>query len=163
MSATELTELMVRQAGELQPFAVSLTQDRESAKDLCQETIYRALSNIDKYQLGTNPRSWLCTIMRNIFINDYRRQKRNPQVHVDDDRLVLFQGAGGETILSAISKKEIELAVRSLPGIFHAAFSLYVQGFKYHEIAALLQEPVGTIKSRIHIARKTLKEQIKRN
>lgn len=164
MSIIELTTLMVDQSKSLQPFAVSLTKDKETAKDLCQETMYRALSNIEKYQMGTNLKSWLYTIMRNIFINDYRKSKRQPTISADE--MVVSNNmfhATQNTALSIIETKEIEQAVYLLPAIFRSAFVLYVHGYKYHEIADILREPLGTIKSRIHFARKTLKEQINKN
>ena len=76
MSAAEFNELLVSNADPLKPFAVSLTRDQEIAKDLFQETLYKALANQNKYSTGTNIRAWLFTIMRNIFINDYRRKAK---------------------------------------------------------------------------------------
>jgi len=164
MSIIELTTLMVDQSKSLQPFAVSLTKDKETAKDLCQETMFRALSNIEKYQMGTNLKSWLYTIMRNIFINDYRKAKRQPTAYADEMMAANnMKHATNNLAWSIIETKEIEQAVYLLPAIFRSAFILYVQGYKYHEIAEILNEPLGTIKSRIHFARKTLKEQINKN
>ena len=74
MSAAEFNDLLLSNADPLKPFAVSLTHDQEIAKDLFQETLYKALANRDKYSTGTNIKAWLFTIMRNIFINDYRRK-----------------------------------------------------------------------------------------
>ena len=74
MSASEFNELLIGNTGPLKPFAISLTNDHELAKDLFQETMFKALANRDKYNMGTNIRAWLFTIMRNIFINDYRRK-----------------------------------------------------------------------------------------
>ena len=76
MSAAEFNELLLNNAGPLRPFAISLTNDHEVAKDLFQETLYKALANRDKYSTGTNIKAWLFTIMRNIFINDYRRRAK---------------------------------------------------------------------------------------
>lgn len=164
MSTTELSALMVSHTQYLQPFAVSLTQDREQAKDLCQETMYRALSNIDKYQIGTNLKSWLYTIMRNIFINDYRKKKRQPNATGDELTISnVMEHAATNAAINNIARKEIEQAIHLLPAIFRSAFMLYVQGYKYNEIAEILNEPLGTIKSRIHFARKTLKAQISKN
>ncbi len=164
MSTAELNALLVSHTQYLQPFAVSLTQDRESAKDLCQETIYRALTNIDKYQMGTNLKSWLYTIMRNIFINDYRKKKRQP-VASGDESLLLYKVDTNATdsAYKKLAKKEIEQVISLLPPIFRTSFLLYVEGYKYNEIADMLKEPLGTIKSRIHFARKTLQKQIQRN
>jgi RNA polymerase sigma-70 factor (ECF subfamily) len=164
MSTAELNALLVSHTQYLQPFAVSLTQDRESAKDLCQETIYRALTNIDKYQIGTNLKSWLYTIMRNIFINDYRKKKRQP-IASGDESLLLYKVDSNTTdsAYKRLAKKEIDQVIHLLPPIFRTSFLLYVEGYKYNEIAEILNEPLGTIKSRIHFARKTLQKQIQRN
>lgn len=74
MSTVEFYNLLDKQTQTLQNFAYSLTKDSEDAKDLCQETAFRALSNKDKFQPGTNFKAWLITIMKNIFINNYRRK-----------------------------------------------------------------------------------------
>src|ERR1041385_5769444 len=76
MAAVEFNQLLVNNAEFLKPFAITLTRDSEAAKDLFQETLYRALANKDKYSVGTNIKAWLYTIMRNIFINNYRRKAK---------------------------------------------------------------------------------------
>ncbi len=76
MSSAEFNTLLLSNADFLKPFAITLTKDAESAKDLYQETMFRALSNQEKYLAGTNIRAWLYTIMRNIFINNYRRKSK---------------------------------------------------------------------------------------
>jgi RNA polymerase sigma-70 factor (ECF subfamily) len=73
MSTIDFNQMLLNNAEFLKPFAVTLTRDNETAKDLYQETLFRALSNKDKYNAGTNIKAWLYTIMRNIFINNYRR------------------------------------------------------------------------------------------
>ena len=80
MSNAEFTLLLTENADFLKPFAINLTKDHEAAKDLFQETLYRALSNKDKYNVGTNIKAWLYTIMRNIFINDYRKKAKQSVV-----------------------------------------------------------------------------------
>lgn len=156
--------MLVSHTQYLHPFAVSLTQDRESAKDLCQETIYRALVNIEKYQVGTNLKSWLYTIMRNIFINDYRKKKRQPIASGDESLLLhKIDLVTSDSTYEKLAKKEIEQVIYLLPPIFRTSFLLYVEGYKYSEISEMLNEPLGTIKSRIHFARKTLQKQIQRN
>ena len=80
MSNAEFSLLLTENAEFLRPFAINLTKDHESAKDLYQDTLYRAISNKDKYNVGTNIKAWLYTIMRNIFINDYRRKAKQSTV-----------------------------------------------------------------------------------
>ena len=76
MSVKEFNAVLLENADFLKPFAVNLTKDNETANDLYQETLYKALANQEKYNVGTNIKAWLFTIMRNIFINDYRRRAK---------------------------------------------------------------------------------------
>lgn len=165
MSTVEFNQSLISNSEYLKPFAMTLTRDMESAKDLIQETLYRALANREKYNAGTNIKAWMYTIMRNIFINNYRRNaKQNtifdntPNDHLLDHNQFTTANAA-ETNLSL---KEIKEAVHHLPDIFKNPFELYFEGYKYHEIADILSEPLGTIKSRIHFARKLLKQQLSR-
>jgi RNA polymerase sigma factor (sigma-70 family) len=163
MSTLEFNQLLVNNAEFLKPFAITLTKDSESAKDLFQETLYRALANRDKYNVGTNIKAWLYTIMRNIFINNYRRKVKQQTIfdNTPNDFLLNYnQSVIPNTAESNLRLKDIQLAVHNLPEIFRNPFLLYFDGFKYHEIADMLAEPLGTIKSRIHFARKLLKSQI---
>jgi RNA polymerase sigma-70 factor (ECF subfamily) len=161
MSTQEYQAMVVANAEGLKPFAITLTRDQEAAQDLYQETLYKALVHKDKYQPGTNIRAWLCTIMRNIFINDYRRNERK-RVIID---AVQYAERHNNYALSAernVRLKEINAAIYHLPAIFKNACDLYLQGYKYNEIALALNEPLGTIKSRIHFARKLLQKQVDR-
>src|SRR6201996_1085878 len=165
MSTLEFNQLLVNNAEFLKPFAITLTKDSESAKDLFQETLYRALANKDKYNVGTNIKAWLYTIMRNIFINNYRRKVKQNTIFDNTPNEFLLnstQMAVPGTVESNLRVKDIQSAIHKLPEIFRNPFLLYFDGFKYHEIAEMLQEPLGTIKSRIHFARKLLKTQIQR-
>src|SRR5699024_5261364 len=165
MSTVEFNRLLTNNSEFLKPFAITLTHDSEREKDLFQETMYRALANKEKYNVGTNIRAWLYTIMRNIFINDYRRKKKRNTVfdYTPNDYLLNSnQKSVTNMAESDIQVKEIEKEINKLPEIFKTPFSMYFTGYKYHEIADKLKEPLGTIKSRIHFARKMLKKQIKR-
>jgi RNA polymerase sigma factor (sigma-70 family) len=159
MGIQEFNSLVINHAEGLRPFAISLTRDHEAAQDLCQETLYKAFQHREKYHAGTNIKAWLCTIMRNIFINEYRRNQRK--------RLVLeavryTQDIAPEAADRNIRMHEIQAALYGLPQVFRNACMLYLQGYKYGEIAVALDEPLGTIKSRIHFARKMLQKQIDR-
>ena len=165
MSTVEFNEILLGNADFLKPFAINLTRDNEAANDLYQETLYKALANHDKYSTGTNIKAWLFTIMRNIFINDYRRKAKQRTIFdsTPNDYLInLKQTAVNNAAETDMRVKEIKKAVQQLPEIFKTPFQLYFDGYKYHEIADVLNEPLGTIKSRIHFARKLLKEQISR-
>jgi len=162
MSSLEFNQLLVNNAEFLKPFAITLTRDSEAAKDLFQETLYRALANKDKYNVGTNIKAWLYTIMRNIFINNYRRKSKQKTIFDSSPNEFLLNNnvAVSETAESNLRLKDIQAAIYNLPELFRNPFLLYFEGFKYHEIADMLREPLGTIKSRIHFARKLLKTQI---
>jgi RNA polymerase sigma-70 factor (ECF subfamily) len=165
MSTVEFNQMLVSNAEFLKPFAATLTRDTEAAKDLFQETLYRALANKEKYNVGTNIKAWLYTIMRNIFINNYRRRSKQNTIldSTPNDFLInLNQASASNEAISKINMKEVHEAIFSLPDIFKNPFLLYYDGFKYHEIADMLNEPLGTIKSRIHFARKLLKAHIDR-
>src|SRR5258705_1696962 len=165
MPSLEFNEILLGNADFLKPFAINLTRDTEAANDLYQETLYKALSNQEKYHAGTNVKAWLFTIMRNIFINDYRRKSRQKTIldSTPNDYLVnLKQATISNAAESELRVKEINKAIRQLPEIFKTPFLLYFDGYKYNEIAAMMKEPLGTIKSRIHFARKLLKEQVSR-
>lgn len=165
MANKEFNNLLVDNSEFLRPFAITLTRDSEAAQDLYQETMYRALVNSDKYNVGTNVKAWLYTIMRNIFINDYRKKaKQNTILDQTVNEAILNNVQSGVvTAESNLALKDIQAAIQALPEIFHTPFMLYFDGYKYHEIADMLQEPLGTIKSRIHFARKLLKEEISLN
>lgn len=166
MAAIDFEYIVSNNADYLKPFALTLTRDFESAKDLTQETLFRALANKEKYNPGTNIKAWLYTIMRNIFINDYRKKSRQNTVFDNTPNDFLLdhnQSAVSNMAESNISLKEAKKAVESLPDIFKQPFVLYVEGYKYNEISSYLNEPLGTVKSRIHFARKLLKTELSRN
>jgi len=165
MSVKEFNAVLLENADFLKPFAVNLTKDNESANDLYQETLYKALANQEKYNVGTNIKAWLFTIMRNIFINDYRRRAKQKTLFdnsATDYLINLKQVSVSNAAESSLRMKEINEAIHQLPEIFKTPFVLYFDGYKYQEIADVLGEPLGTVKSRIHFARKLLKERLTR-
>ena len=164
MSIGEFNEILLNNSAPLKPFAVSLTHDQDAAKDLFQETLYRALANKNKYSTGTNVKAWLFTIMKNIFINDYRRKAKYKTI-VYNTLIDPLHNHGNTTTNGgegSLQVKEFTRAIHHLPQIFRTPFLLYFEGYRYYEIAESLNEPLGTIKSRIHFARKLLKEHISR-
>jgi len=165
MASLEFNQMLVNNSEFLKPFAVTLTRDSDAAQDLYQETLFRALANKDKYNVGTNIKAWLYTIMRNIFINNYRRKAKQNTIFDSTPNDFLLNQAQVSTANAAesiLKLKDIQQAIHHLPEIFRNPFLLYFDGYKYHEIAAMLGEPLGTIKSRIHFARKLLKAQVQR-
>lgn len=165
MATLDFDQQLINNADFLKPFAFTLTRDNETAKDLLQETMYRALANKEKYHVGTNVKAWLYTIMRNIFINNYRRKARQNTIfdNTPNDYLLDYnQTSVSNSAEVSLKLKDIQAAIHNLPDIFKNPFMMYFDGYKYNEIADVLQEPLGTIKSRIHFARKLLKEEISR-
>lgn len=148
----------------LMSFAYQLTSDREAAADLLQDTTLKALDNEDKYTAETNFKGWVFTIMRNIFINNYRRQVRSATV-VDTTEdlyhLNLSQESGLSTPEGSFAAKEISNAIQNFSEEYRVPFSMYVAGYKYSEIADKMGLPLGTVKSRIFFARKRLQTLLK--
>lgn len=149
---------------ELLNFAYKLTADHEEANDLLQETSLKALDNEDKYTDETNFKGWIYTIMRNIFINNYRKALR-AQTYVDttDNQYFLNQGIDVEVDSTEVAYdlKEIRHIVNGLSKEYRVPFAMYVSGFKYREIAERLGLPLGTVKSRIYITRQKLQQDLK--
>lgn len=141
-------------------FAYMLTANREEAKDLLQDTTLKALDNEDKYIDNVNFKGWVFTIMRNIFINNYRRVVRN-QTIIDQTEdlyhLNLPQDSGFASPEGSFTVKEITTAINS----FSEEYPMHVAGYKYHEIAEKMDLPLGTVKSRIFFARQRLQEMLK--
>ena len=140
-------------------FAYMLTSNRDDAYDLLQDTTLKALDNEEKYTNNTNFKGWVFTIMRNIFINNYRRAGRAATVGDTTETLYhlnLSQDSGLETPEGSYSVNEITNAINSFPDEYRIPFSMHVQGYKYNEIAEQMNLPLGTVKSRIFFARKKL-------
>ncbi|MBK5723044.1 RNA polymerase sigma factor [Dysgonomonas sp. Marseille-P4677] len=142
-------------------FALTLTSNREEAKDLLQETTLRALDNKEKYYENVNFKGWVFTIMHNIFVNNYRRVVRS-QTMIDQTEnlyhLNMPQDSGFDTPEGAYTVSEISKVINSFTDEYKVPFTMHVSGFKYEEIALQLSLPIGTVKSRIFFARKRLQE-----
>ncbi len=166
MSSIEFNDSLNRMATLLQSFAYSLTKNTEDARDLYQETAYRAITNREKFRPGTNLKAWLFTIMKNIFINNYRKKvKANTIMDTTDNQYYINSGdnAIGNKAESSIMMKELTGMIDTLDESIRIPFLMHYQGYKYQEIADYLELPLGTVKSRIFFARKDLKLQIKKS
>ncbi|MDE7159636.1 MAG: RNA polymerase sigma factor [Muribaculaceae bacterium] len=145
-------------------FALKLTLDREEARDLVQETNLKALNNEDKFVDNANFKGWMLTIMRNIFINNYRKDTReNTIVDTTEDsyHINMSQEATGDTPESCYAMSEISQLIEQFPKDYRDPFTMHLAGYKYEEIADDLTMPLGTVKSRIFITRKRLREILK--
>lgn len=143
-------------------FAYMLTSNKDDAYDLLQDTTLKALDNEAKYEEGTNFKGWVFTIMRNIFINNYRRTQRSATVVDTTENLYhlnLSQDSGIEAPEGSFHAGEISDAIDSFPDEYRIPFSMHVAGYKYNEIAEHMSLPLGTVKSRIFFARKKLQER----
>lgn len=148
----------------LRSFALKLTLDKDAAHDLVQDTTLKALNNQDKFVDNANFKGWMLTIMRNIFINNYRKSVReNTIIDSSEDlyHLNLKQDSGLETPDGAYAVSEITEILSQFPKDYSEPFSLHVAGYKYEEISDRLSMPLGTVKSRIFFTRKRLREILK--
>ena len=164
MTALEFTYTIDKLSGTLKPYALRLTRDIEDANDLLQETLLKAFSNREKYTDGTNFKAWMYTIMKNTFITNYQRMMRKNTFIDSTDNLHYINSSSASIENSAYSKfamRDINKAIEKLNDVYREPFMMHFSGFKYHEIADKLDIPIGTVKNRIHIARKELKYKLK--
>ncbi|MBD5357578.1 MAG: RNA polymerase sigma factor [Bacteroides sp.] len=148
----------------LRSFAMKLTLNKDEAHDLVQDTTLKALNNAEKFVDNANFKGWMLTIMRNIFINNYRKTAReNTMIDTTEDlyHLNLKQESGFETPDGAYAVNEISEILSGFPEDYREPFSLHVAGYKYEEISDKLSMPLGTVKSRIFFTRKRLREILK--
>lgn len=163
MSAANFSGEINKLQGVLHSFAYKLTKNSEDSKDLYQETAYRALMNEEKFMVGTNMKAWLFTIMRNIFINNYRKKAKTNTI-LDSTDNQFFLNSGGPEVLndanSSMMMNELQSFIDKLDDSVRIPFLMHYYGYKYQEIAEQLDLPLGTIKSRIFFARKELKSAV---
>lgn len=138
-----------------------LTMNREDANDLVQEAAMRGYRFYDKFEPGTNFKGWILTILRNLFINQYRKKKREP-AKVNYEELENFIGAPDiNGAAEEIFGEELQSAIDQLPEEMRTALTLfYVDGFAYKEIAAIMRCPIGTVMSRLYMAKNNLKKKL---
>ncbi|MBD8488690.1 RNA polymerase sigma factor [Echinicola sp. CAU 1574] len=164
MTTLEFSYTLNQHSKSLKPFALRLTKDLDEANDLLQDTVLKAFTNRDKFSDGTNLKAWLYTIMKNTFITNYQRMVRRATFVDTTDNLhyinsgdtAVENGAPGEFAL-----KDINKCIDRLDDVYQVPFMMYFKGWKYQEIAENLDLPIGTVKNRIHIARKILKDDLK--
>ena len=144
----------------LQSFALGLTKNIDDARDLFQETVFKALKNKDKFSMGTNFKAWIMTLMRNTFINEYRRKKRHNVTSAASDSFYFEANTSRSSIkneaTSNLELEELNKMLNSLEDKLRKPFEMYYVGLSYQEISDELNVPLGTIKSRIFFARKEL-------
>lgn len=168
MSATASTfhSEVVNHSHALYPFALNLTRNSDDAKDLVQETVLRSLIYSEKFSSGTNLKAWLYTIMRNVFINNYRRNAKYRVVSdttEDGERIHAYEKTAYNDGETKLTMREIENAMENISPDFSVPFMMHYQGYKYEDIAQTLSLPLGTVKSRIFFARKALQKRLTRH
>ena len=162
---------LMPQIDALMTFAYHLTYNQADADDLVQETYLKAYRFIDKYHQGTNPKAWLFRILKNGFINEYRKKSKRPQ-KVDYDDIVDFSQIDKASYVEKVDLRqiifdemlgdEVTIALNGLPVDFREVILLCdIEGFSYEEIADILEIPIGTVRSRLFRARNMLKEKLK--
>ena len=160
----KLTSKIVGMESELRHFALKLTADQDSANDLVQDCMLKALDNKEKFVHAQNFKGCMYTIMRNLFINNYRRVTREMSM-MDDSysigRQNLLEVEDGERFEYAYDLKELHKVINAVPESMRKPFLMYVAGFKYNEIAEKMGLPIGTIKSRLFFVRKRLQRELK--
>lgn len=161
MTQVQFNNALMSLSDKLHYYALSLTSDSEKANDLLQETFLKALTYRDKFAQNTNFKAWIYTIMKNTFINEYRRNVKTKNtfdgstgdIHLTYTRDKVYPGPD-----SIYSSREISKSIQELEDEYRIPFTMFLEGFKYKEIADELNLPLGTVKSRIFFTRKKLEK-----
>jgi RNA polymerase sigma-70 factor, ECF subfamily len=164
MTALEFNHQLIDLETKLARFALSLTTNKEDAKDLLQETMLKALTYKDQFVQYTNLKAWTYTIMKNTFINNYRRSVRqNTTFDNTKDLYLLNQNKDTSNISpdTSYATLEINRVIDNLDDEFRLPFKMHTEGYKYKEIAQKLELKIGTVKSRIFFTRKKLMDALK--
>jgi len=164
MTVVEFNHQLISLETKLSRFAMSLTSDKEAAQDLLQETYFKALSHRDKFIGYSNLKAWAFTIMKNTFINNYRK-KQKENTHNDTTKNSYFLNMSKDSYSitpdNEYTTQEILKQIDSLQNDFKQPFKMFLEGYKYKEIADKLDLKIGTVKSRIFFTRKKLMKSLK--
>lgn len=163
MTTTEFNHQILSYETNLKRFAISLTSNRDDAEDLVQETYTKAFSYRERLSDYSNLKSWMLSIMKNTFINNYHKASRrySPSDDETHNRMINNIDDEGQTgPESRYTECEILAAVEELDPQYRTPFKMHLKGFKYKEIAASLDLNIGTVKSRIFTARQILMETL---
>lgn len=163
MTNQEFTQQLDKLESLLFSFALRLTRNRQDAQDLMQETSLRAYRHKEKFTVGTNFKSWVSTIMRNTYINRYRKMKSRKHVNqpIEDFSFALeSRNAIPNKGEHDMRMKELKLMLNGIGELYSVPFLMFYRGYEYKEIANHLAIPIGTVKSRIFLARQRMKAAI---
>ncbi len=163
MTAEDFNAKLIQHKSLLKNYALNLTRNSEDAEDLFHDTYLRGIMNKEKFNEATNFRAWMCTIMKNIFINAYRRSTKKMEVFKNTiDGEPFYEATATDKIMNLAAIEDIQNAIDKLRWDYKYCFMKYFEGFKYQEIADELNIPIGNIKTNIFQARKKLKAQLSR-
>lgn len=164
MQTFQLNDVLNEHMPQLRSFAYKFTKDDSEADNLMQDTMLKAVKYADHFKEGTNLKAWLFTILRNTFINEYRREARKNAVITQEEEISsahLMNSASKNVAEGKFAMADIQRSLSKLPKCYYDPFIQYFEGYKYHEIAEELGIPIGTVKTRIHMARQILQKQLK--
>lgn len=163
MNKLEFNTLVVKHAESLRSYARNFTRDQDDANDLVQDTLLKAVTYFKNFRDGTNLKGWLYTIMKNTFINNYRRVVKTNSFITKEEEISqtnLVVSAAKNTGENKFIMEDINHALSKLSDEYYIPFTMYFEGYKYHEISDHLRIPIGTVKTRIHVARKSMKKTL---
>lgn len=152
-------------------FGYHLTYNEEDANDLVQETFMKAFRFVDSYEEGSNAKAWLFKILKNAFINEYRKKSKRPN-KVDFEDIVNYHDSEDTDLAGTLDLRqeifrdmigdEVMTALNALPVDFRTVILLCdIEGFTYEEMARIIDIPIGTVRSRLHRARNMIKDKLK--
>ncbi len=163
MNKLEFNTLVIKHSDSLKLYARNFTKDHDDANDLVQDTLLKAITYFKNFREGTNLKGWLYTIMKNTFINNYRRiTKSNSFITKEEEisSMNLVVSATKNLGENKFMMEDINTALTNLSDDYYKPFTMYYEGYKYHEISEHLNIPIGTVKTRIHVARRIMKKTL---
>ena len=163
MNKIEFNTLVIQHSDSLKLYARNFTKDHDDANDLVQETMLKAITYFKNFRDGTNLKGWLYTIMKNTFINNYRRITKSNSFITKEEEISptnLVVSASNNLGENKFMMEDINTALTNLSEDYYTPFTMYFEGYKYHEISDHLNIPIGTVKTRIHVARKAMKKTL---
>lgn len=163
MNKIEFNTLVIKHSDSLKLYARNFTKDQDDANDLVQDTLLKAITYFKNFREGTNLKGWLYTIMKNTFINNYRRLTKSNSFITKEEEISpmnLVVSATKNLGENKFMMEDINSALTMLSDDYYRPFTMYFEGYKYHEISEHLNIPIGTVKTRIHVARRVMKKTL---